>query len=172
MRPAGERLVGKRPAGADRADRLEVRLQASLGDRVPQVPLQRVTLLQALVHLRLEEAGGAPPVLLRPVKGDVGALQEVVRSQPVRRVERNPDAGADQELMALDPVWLCQAGDEALPQRRRFFGLAGRGLQDRELVAPEPRDQVALPHAAAQPLGHQSAAGGRRRRGRASRSPA
>ena len=55
---------------------------------------------------------------------------------------------------AVERVRRADHLDDALRQRLDARAALGRDLQDRELVAAEPRDRVDLAHAAAQPLRH------------------
>ena len=55
--------------------------------------------------------------------------------------------------VAEDVVGLRDVAEHAARQSLALIDLAGAGLNDGELVAAEPRQEVRLAHAAAQPLG-------------------
>src|SRR5207244_1518810 len=81
-------------------------------------------------------------------------LQELVGIGAIARRQRYADAGADVDGMAVDLERCADGLDDAHGKRFRLARIAHAGLDDRELVAAEPRHQVAVAHAAEQPLAH------------------
>ena len=142
--PAGERLDAVDRAGQQVELGLELERQLAALDRLAerarerQVP-DRVAILVAVVEL------DRPGALLGRIHRDVGALQKARRVVGMLREQRDADADADLEPEAV--------GDLERPLHRVHdpFGHAagtlevgGRRQQDRELVAAEPRDRVAV----------------------------
>ena len=58
--------------------RLVVKLEAAVGERLAQVQLEAAPSLGARIHARLEEAVGPPPVGLGAIHREVGVLQQLV----------------------------------------------------------------------------------------------
>ena len=104
---------------------------------------QRAARLQARVHAGLEEAEGAAAVGLGAIERHVGVLQELVGVGAVGRRQRDADAGADHDLVAVELERLAESFDDRARRARRPRAAgAARDLQDRELVAAEARDDV------------------------------
>ena len=68
--------------------------------------------------------------------------------------QRDADAGADDEFVAVHFVGLAHDLDQRGGERARFVGIAERKLHDGEFVAAETRDHVAVAQAFAEPLRH------------------
>ena len=88
----------------------------------------------------------------------------------VLRRQRNADAGADIDLVAVDIERLGDNLDDAVGQRAGGFALTGlAALDDGEFVAAEPRQHVGFPQQRLEPGRRFAAAARRRRNGRAYR---
>ena len=101
--------------------------------------------------MRLEPPVAAAPFGLGGIERHVRACQQGLRVHPVVRRDCDADAGADQEMLAVQVEGRVQRGDEPAGQRRRLFGPEQAPLDHRELVAPEPGDGIELPDQCAQP---------------------
>ena len=128
--------------------RLVVDLEAAVHQRLAQIPLQGEPRLGAGIHRRLEEAIGSAAVGLGAIHRQIGILDQLIEIGAVLRRHCDADAGIGRELVAEAfiglPDRLMNAGDE-------FHDIArvrDLGLDHRELVAAEPRDEIGLPDAA------------------------
>ena len=130
-------LLSRRPDA-----RLVLNLEAAVGDGLAQVHFQTAARLDPGVHLRLEEAMGAAPGGLGGIHREIRVLQDLVEIGAVLRRQRNADAGVGGDLMAEAFVGL----PDRIEHPRHEFGDVGhgldRGLNDREFVAAEPRDEI------------------------------
>ena len=95
------------------------------------------------IHHRLEEAVGAAAFGLGAVHREIGVLDQLVEVGAVLRRQRDADAGVGRELMAEALIGLA---DRLVDPRHEFDDVVAAldaGLDHREFVAAEPRDQVA-----------------------------
>ena len=152
MVPAQQRLAAVIAVVADVDQRLVVQLELAAHDRLAQIEFQRAPRLHARVHLGLEEPIGAAAVGLGAVQRQVGVLQQLVRLGAVVRRHGDADAGVRSTTCgrrarraAGAPRWMRSTRSVT------SVGSLDRGLNDGELVAAEPRDDVGLAQAAAQP---------------------
>ena len=141
--PADQRLDADDPAGRQLDDRLVVDGEVAAADAPAQVGVQLVSLDDGAMHLRVEDLGPALAVGLGPVHRDVGIAQELV-DELAAAGDADPDAAADDDVGPRDRERQLEGDDDALGQGHGV--LDGRALagQDRELVAAEARQQVAL----------------------------
>jgi hypothetical protein len=154
MAPADERLQGHHLAGTGLDDRLVVKLELLAGERRPQFQLQAATGPDLLVHLGLEEAEHASTVRFGTIKGQIRILQQLIRIGAVSRPKRNPDAGSDMDLMVLDVERPRELLDQPSGGARRCRRLLPGELEDRELVAAEACNDIAVSEALADSLRH------------------
>ena len=96
------------------------------------------------VHLRVEDLGAALAVGLGPVHRDVGIAQQLVDQLAAPR-DADPDTAADDDVRPRHREWQVERDDDAFGQRHGILDRRPVPRQDRELVAAEPREQVALP---------------------------
>ena len=122
-------------------------------EALPELALEQTGAARHEVHLGGEEAAAVAPVGLRPVHRELGVLEQAIGRLAVGREQRDPDAGAGVELLAVEHERLAEAVDQTAGQRARLLGVADVGLQDHELVAAEPADRVGLAQAGMQALG-------------------
>ncbi len=71
--------------------------------------------------------------------------------EPIVGRERDPDAHADRHLVAGELIGNADGFDETRGECGRFGRQEGAGLQDRELIAAEARDEVAVANAVPEP---------------------
>jgi hypothetical protein len=150
--PAHERLDADDPLLLERDDRLIAQPQlAALGgvaDVFGERERRHRALVLALVELRPLALAAALGLVHRQVRV---AEQILIRQPPVGG--READARADRERAAVDRDRLAQQREHALGRGRRLAG--GRVRQQHgELVAAEPRDEIAGAQRAAQAPRH------------------
>nr|WP_239002945.1 hypothetical protein [Rhodovastum atsumiense] len=100
--------------------------------------------LHARIHLGFEEAPAATPVLLGPIQRHARPLEQRIGIDPIRRREADADAGADDDLVALQLERRAERLDHPAGQAGSVLRLVHVGLDDGELVATEPRQRVGL----------------------------
>ena len=154
MAPADEGLDAADLVGPEIDDGLVVQLELAGRKRLAQVVLHGAPHLHLRVHLRPEEAVGAAPVALGAVERQVGVADQLVGARAVRRADGDADAGADDDLRAVEIVGRAHGLDDAQRQHGGIRRLGDGDLQDRELVAAHARDRVRLPDQGAQALRH------------------
>ena len=143
MAPAGKRFERDDPAGPDVDDRLEMDVDRAVGDRDAQFELDQPAHLDLRVHLSFKGAPAAAPVRLRRIERDIRFGQKYVRRRPVVRRRGGPDAGADDNLAAVDDDRSADLFDDA-PGERGSAGLPpAMAVEDDELIAAPSGDQVA-----------------------------
>ena len=102
----------------------------------------------------LEKAEGAPAVLLGPVERHVGVPQKLLGGLAIGWRKRDAGAGSDHDLLTVNIVRLAQERHDAIGQDARLMRSGEPNLQDREFVAAESSDHVAVAQARAQTIGH------------------
>ena len=123
-----------------------------------------------LGHLGIEEPMKVSAHRFCTIERHVGHLQEFIRVAGVLRRERNPDAGANVHLVALDIVRLGNDLDEAACKLGRGLALIGiASLNDGELVAAESANSIGFPQRSASGAERLRATRHRRRDARAYR---
>src|SRR4029079_4668850 len=107
---------------------------------------KKASLAGAFVHLGFEKAGARALLGLRTVEGNVGLAKNVGGGVAILRHERDPDAGADAVSPGPDIDRCVKAPEHA--ERDAVGGLAAGEMpgDDGELVAAQPRQEIALPH--------------------------
>ena len=78
------------------------------------------------------------------VKSHVGVADQFVAVDAVVRRQGNADAGADFNVVAVDRIGFADGGDQPFRETRGVARNRQDALDDRELVASEPRDRVAF----------------------------
>ena len=136
-------------------ERLVVQLELATTYGPPQVALGRHPLEQVVVHVRLEPYEGQPAVALRAVHREIRVTQQQIRVLVTLVVDRDPDAGTDQQLAATDPELAVQHALHAVRDPDRLaVDLVGDD-EDPELVASEAGDDVVGTYGVPEPLGDQ-----------------
>ena len=110
---------------------------------VAQVLFHGASLLQRMIHAALEQAEPAAAVLLGTVQCDVGVLEQYSRGIAVVRVDGNPDAGTDADILSVDTETPGQAIDQAACQPAGMLDRYASGLQHHKFVATDAGDNVA-----------------------------
>jgi len=67
-----------------------------------KITLQVLALANELIHAGDEETAAVPAIGLGPIHGDIGIHQELFGVLGMSREDRDSDAGADQDVMAVD----------------------------------------------------------------------
>ena len=101
------------------------------------------------VHSLLEVGMAAAAAVLGEVERDVGLLQQVGAALPVPWENRDADAGAGVDDVAVDLERLVQGLDQGARDRAGIAPLLQPGQHHRELVAAEAGDDVDVAHGAA-----------------------
>src|SRR5690349_5687532 len=97
------------------------------------------------LNLRVEHTKAVPPFRLGLVEREVGVLEQVLAAAAVLRRERDADAGADAQRVAVEPQRFVNRLEQPPREPERLLALRTVGaLQDREFVAAEPRHEVGL----------------------------
>ena len=143
MPPTQKRLERIHPPVGRRDDRLKMEFELLLGERDPQIVLHLAARANLFVHRRLEEAVAAA-VRLGVVKRHVGVADQFVAVDAVVRRQRNADAGADFDVVAVDRIGSADRGDQPFRETRGVARDVRDALDDGELVAAEPGDRVAF----------------------------
>ena len=114
--------------------------------------------------LELEPLGGAHPhghgvevepvgaLLLGAIHRGIGARQQLVDVVDVGRIDRDADAGGGHDIAVAEPDRLPHDVEDAGREARDRAGVAKAVHDHGELVAAEPRHQIALAQSTAQPL--------------------
>ena len=150
--PAQQGLEADHRLGGRPDLRLVVELELALGEAAPEVGLERLALPQLGVHLRLEEADAAQAQALGAAQREVGVLEEVVRVPAVGRDQHDADARAQDQGLLVDLEGLGQGVHEPPAERVGGTRLIRLLLHDRELVAADAGDRVAVLSAGHQAL--------------------
>ena len=135
--PAQQRLHAQHGARGEVDQRLVVEPQLRALDRPPEVALERRPVDGLGVHLGIEQHRRAYRVRLRPMQRDLRLLEQVERMRQRGAPDRDPDAGPDGQLGA---VQVERVRDGGLDPGRHALGLphaADRPQQDPELVGAE-----------------------------------
>src|SRR6266700_6196461 len=132
-------------------ERLVENLELAKRKCLSQIELKRTSGLHPGVHLLLEEPVHASSILFRAIKRHVSVLQETIDVIAVTGRERNAYARADDDLVAVDLIWLCNHRNEPGSKGNTVDRLAGRELHDRKLVASQPSNAVGCPQALPDP---------------------
>src|SRR5208282_3735355 len=126
-----------------------------VGDEgLAKVDLKFASGLYQIVHRRLEEAEPIAAVAFGLIERDVGALEQEIRIRAIPRCHSNPDAGADDHVMAGDLEGGAELVQQTYRHRRHLGRVVDAALHDRKLVAAEAGHCIGLSHDAVKPLGH------------------
>ena len=154
MLPAHQRLQPHDAGGPEVHLGLVVEPELAPVERPAQLGLHLEPALHRLAHARLEHLEARAAVGLRPVHGDVGVAQESLGGGAlVAPAERDPDAGAHEDLLVLDPERPAERLDDPLGDEGGVRAHPDVLEQHGELVAADARDGVDAPEAAAEALG-------------------
>jgi len=104
--------------------------------------LDRSAGLHPLVHFLGEYPKRAAPLVLGPIEREIRFLQQSGEVPAVVRCAHDPDAGADQNLVALDRERLVEQRDQRPGEINDIAVVVGLGLDDGEFIAAEPRHQL------------------------------
>ena len=96
-------------------------------------------------HLGFEQPPRVPPFLLGAIEGEIGAPHERLAALIAERHESDADRGGDLRLPGADISRLGQSLDDPAGERFGRRRLIGGALDDRELIAAEPRHHVIGP---------------------------
>jgi len=119
-----------------------VQLELIERERAAHVALEPPLATHLAAVVVVEHLKAAAPGRLDAVKRDVGILQQLVRSLAVLGRSDDADAGANRDGVAEDVVGLRDIAEYAARQPLALIDLADAGLNDREFIAPEPRQEV------------------------------
>jgi hypothetical protein len=150
--PAQQRLGADQLAGLGVHLRLVVQHEALALDRLAQAVLEVEPLGDDLVHALGVVGVAAAALRLGVVHGGVGVADQDVGVGPVAREQGDADAHAHPVLALADPAGLGERVDDLRGDPRRVVLPLDVGQRDQELVAAEPRQQVALAQRAEQAL--------------------
>ena len=154
MLPADQRLDAAQLAVAPIDLRLVVDLELPFEQRRMQIAFEQHALAGHLVHARGEELEVVPPLLLGVIHRRVGVFHQGLAVVAVGRENADPDARRRVQRVPVDHVVAGERLQDLAGHRRRVRpGLHPR-QHDHELVAAEPRDDVALAHAAFEAARH------------------
>ena len=151
MLPARERLEAGDLARREPDDRLVANLELAARDGADQIGLRGERLVRGGVELGPEHRVAALARALRVVHRRVG-LAEQARAARAGAAERDADAGAREDLGALDDDRPVEALEQAAGHDLRLRGVDALE-QDGELVAAQTRDGVGVAHGLAQAAG-------------------
>ena len=123
MAPAHQRLGAAALPLADVDDGLVVQLEFVAQQRAPHVLFELAAVARLRLHGGLEEAIAVAAFGFRLVEREVGMAHERVGVVGVLRRQRDADAGADDDLAAIDVVRLGEARQDAVGQDGRLIAL-------------------------------------------------
>ena len=149
--PAQQGLEPGDPTGREHDDRLVVDLELAALDRPPQVGLEPQPLHDARVHRLIEDDVPLLAQRLGPIHRRVGVAEQVLGPLPVLRSQRDPDAPGREDLVSPQVERGLQVVANPLGHQHRIADVADVVGEDRELVAPEPRERVAPAHPLLEP---------------------
>ena len=142
--PAQERLGAEDLGGLEVEEGLEVELELVVGDGLAEAALEGEPLDGLGVHGGRVELVVVAALLLGPVHRRVGVADERLGIVTVRRVHGDAHARRDEELAAVDPEGIVdRLADLPGDLGGVFLGGDARD-EERELVAAEAGDRVAL----------------------------
>src|SRR5437588_4650815 len=131
-------------------DRMEDQAEFLALESVPQVRLHTGAGLRRLAHDDVEHSEARTPLLLGVIHGKVRVVQQVLGLRVAGPAQRHADAGRRDDLPAFERH---RRGERVLDAARRVLRVGRTDdvlEQYGELVAPEPRHDVARPNARSQ----------------------
>jgi len=147
MVPSRQRFDADDPAGHHLDLRLVVDFELVPVERSAQLVGQRDALAHLPVEFHRMEAIAVAAFSLRAIESEIGLGQHRLRPLDLRIVEGNSGADRDVHRVAVDVEWSGHRPGERQRQHAGVRRVAQAGLEDRELVAAEPRDEIAAAHA-------------------------
>ena len=150
MLPAHERFKADDVSVRRRLRLIEQAKLAALQRRA-QIVLQAPLRAQLLVHFGREEADGAAPLRLCPVKCRVRVAEQRRSVLPVMGIDCDADADANGDPMALDLQIFRHGGKNALGDRNSWRLLVAALYEDREFISSETSNELAV-HGGEQPV--------------------
>ena len=148
--PAKQRLAGDDLVSLEIDDRLIVQFELSLGERRAQIELEIPPRRHPLMHGGFEKPVRAATAGLGAVERQIGVLEQLVGVGAVVGRNCNADTGIDHDLAVIEVIRQRNRVAEPSGKSFRVRGFGDLGLDDRKLVAAEPRHQVGFPDAVAQ----------------------
>ncbi len=153
IRPAHQRLEAGDAPARKTDQRLIIRPQHVVLDRVAQVEFGLAPALGARVHSGLEETERTARIVLGSRQRHVGALQKFFGFVAVARRRRNADAGADDDGMAVEQIGIGDRLQQPLGEDHGILGARQPAVDDREFVGVETGQRIFLAQRRAQALG-------------------
>ncbi len=148
--PAHQRLDPDRAPGLHVGYRLVVQDELAIVDRPAELAQERQAARAVPVALhRVELVAGVR--LLRDVHRHVGPLHERRDVLPVLREERDADAGVDVQRKPVDRERVLESFEDLVGDHHGAGCVRHAGQQDRELVAAQSCDRVAVAEQRLQP---------------------
>src|ERR1700682_5609289 len=152
MPPAQQRFEAADPVSSDVDQRLIVKFKFAIRESATQIKLHIAAFLRLPVHLPLEEPMNAAAIRFRPIQRNVGVAHQFLAGVAVAGRKRDADAGANDNLDAVDVIsgaqYLDQPGRIVARLVRRDIG----GQYDRELVAAKPGSEIVATNLRPQPV--------------------
>src|SRR4051794_8292192 len=102
MVPADQRLESAYFAARKVYDRLVIELELAGRQRPAQIVFHRAACLHLEVHRWLKKPEHAASIGLGAVQRKVGITQQLLGCRAIAWTDRNPDAGADHRLIAVN----------------------------------------------------------------------
>src|SRR3979490_6782 len=152
MTPAQQRLKTRHAIVAKLEKRLVNQEKFIPFHRRFQIALQLAALASRGVIIRLEEPDGARAGLLRAIERNIAMLQQIVGCIAVAWRETNADAGGPGDFASVDLERMGKTGDDFLGKFERFVQLGYVCCNDAKFVAADPRDEIGISCAAAEPV--------------------
>src|SRR5262249_1499359 len=122
-------------------------------NRASQIELKSTTQAHLSLHALLEESIAVPAIRLGAIQSKVDAFQQPDSIHTVFRCQHNSDTDADDDAVALYLIGSSDVLHQSVCQPKVLLSLiAIDRLQDRELVATETTNGLALTRARQEPL--------------------
>jgi len=153
VRPAHQRLEAGDASGRKVDQRLIIRPQHVVLDRVAQIDLDLAAALGASVHSGFEKAEGAAGIVLGSGQRHVGVLQQLLGLVAIARRHRDADAGAGHDGMAVKQKGIADRFEQPPAQQHRVFRPSQPALDDREFIGVETGKRILLAQRRSKALG-------------------
>ena len=154
MAPAQQRLAAGDPVVLQVETRLIIDLEAAIDDRLAQIHFENAARADLGVHFRFEKTIGAAAGGLGRIHCEIRILQDLVEIGTVLRRQRDADAGVGGDLVAEAFIGRTDRLEDAAEQIHDVVRVPHPGLNDGELVAAKPGDEIGFLHAAAETERH------------------
>ena len=142
MLPANQGFEPGNAAVAEGHDRLVVDPKLTSGQRSPQVVLEAQRRHNLLVHLIVEDREAVAAHGLGSIHGGVGVAQQVLWALVARVPQRDADADAGEDFVAVEVEGDAELVLNAFRSCRRSTSVRNIFHHDHELVASEARDGI------------------------------